>query len=107
MKVVDNCLEKSMQNVASSLTWFGPLIIGFSNHHQYVDTRDLESNYLLICCTNDLGPLIKVVVHGGVGKLHFWPISKFGPEQAQNHLPPCLLRRAPRARRIACVAAMH
>jgi len=87
-----------MQKVASSLTWFGPLILGFANHRQYVDTRDLASSYILICWSNDLAPLNKVVEHGGVSKLRFWPISKFGLEQAQNRLPPCLLRRAPRLR---------
>ena len=38
-----------MKKVASSLTWVGPSIIGFANHFQYVDTRDLESNFPLIC----------------------------------------------------------
>jgi len=38
-----------MQKVASSLTWFGPSILGFANHRQYVDTRDLAFNYLLMC----------------------------------------------------------
>jgi len=42
-----------MQKVKSSLTWFGPLILGFANHRQYVNTRDLASNYLLICWPND------------------------------------------------------
>jgi len=49
-----------MQKVASSLTWFGPSILGFANHYQYVDTRDMASNYLLICNSNDHGTLIKV-----------------------------------------------
>ena len=46
-------------------------------------------------------------MYGGVSKLRFWPISKFGPEQAQNRLPPCLLRLTPRARRFADVVVMH
>jgi len=41
-----------MQKVASSLTWFGSLILGFANHRQYIDTRELASNYLLICWSN-------------------------------------------------------
>ena len=96
-----------MQKVASCLTWFGSSILGFANLHQYVDTRELISNYLLICWSNGQEPLIKVIVHGGMGKLHVWPIFKFGQEQAQNSLPPCLLRHAPRVRWNACVAAMH
>ena len=96
-----------MQKVTSSLTWFGSLILGFANHRQYVDTHDLASNYLLICWSNDHGLLNKVVEYGRMSKLHCWPIFKFGLEQAQNRLPPCLLRRAPRVQRNACVAAMH
>jgi len=51
-------------------------------------------------------------VSGGVSKLCFWPISKFCPEQAQNCLQPCQLRRTPRARQNtskddACPARVH
>jgi len=62
-----------MKKVASSLTWFGPSILGFANHHQYVDTHELAYNYLLICWSNDLGLLNKVVEHGEVNKLPFRP----------------------------------
>ena len=73
----------------------------FVNHRQYVDTRDMALSYLLICWSNDWAPLNKVGEQVEVSKLCFWPIFKFGPKQAQNRLPPCLLRRAPRARRNA------
>ena len=73
----------------------------FANHRQYVDTRDLALSDLLICWSNDWAPLIKVGEQVEVSKLRFWPIFKFGLEQAQNRLPPCLLRRVPRARRNA------
>jgi hypothetical protein len=89
------------------LTWFGPSILGFPNHLQYVDTRDLVSNYLLICWSNDLARLIKVVVHDGLSKLRFWPKVQFGPEVAQTGVPPSLLCCTPRARRFACVSPMH
>jgi len=96
-----------MQNVASSSTWFGQLILGFPNHRQYVDTRDLASNYLLICSSNDHGPLTKVVEHGMVNKPPFWPKVQFGPEVAQTGVPPSLLRCPSRVRRNGEVAAMH
>ena len=89
------------------MTWFGSSILGFANHRQYVDTRDLASNYLLICWSNDLGVLIKVVVHDVVSKLRFRPKVQFGPEVAQTGVPPSLLRCPPRVRRNGEVAAMH
>ena len=96
-----------MHKVASSLTWFAPSILGFANHRQYVDTRDLASNYLLICWSNDLSPLMKVVEHGVLNKHPFWPKVQFSPEVALTGAPPSLLRCPPRVRRNGEVAAMH
>ena len=62
-----------MQKGASSLTWCGPLILGFANHRQYVDTSNLGSNYLLTCWSNDHGHLIKVGEEAEVSKLPVWP----------------------------------
>ena len=96
-----------MQKVASSLTWFGSSILGLANHRQYVDTCDLASNYLLICWSNDLGVLIKVVVHDVVSKLRFRPKVQFSQEQAQTGVPPSLLCCTPCARWNGSVAFMH
>ena len=40
-------------------------------------------------------------------KLHFWPLDQFGPETAQNGVPPSPHRRPPRVRQNDSVAAMH
>ena len=95
-----------MQKVASSLTWFGSLILGFSNHHQYVDTRNLASSYLLICWSNDHDHLIKVGEQTEVGKLRFWPKVQFSTEKAQNRLPHRPLHCPPRARRNVDASSM-
>ena len=96
VKVGVNCLKKSMQKVASSLTWFGPSILSFANHHQYVDTCNLASNYLLICYSNSFSLLIKVGEQAELSKLHFWPNVQFSPQKARNRLPRRPLRCTPR-----------
>ena len=40
-------------------------------------------------------------------KFHFWPLDQFGPETAQNGVPPFPHRRPPRVRQNDSVAAMH
>jgi len=84
--------------VASSLIWFDPQILGFANHGQYIDTCKLAYNYLLICCSNELGLLIKLVEHGEMNKLSFWPNVQFGAEVSRFGVPPWILFRPPRAR---------
>ena len=100
-------MDKSIPKDDTSLTSFWSSILGFTNHYQYVDTRDLVSNYLLICWSNGWALLIKVVQHDEISKLHFWPKVQFGPEVVRISIPPRLLWCPPRPRWYACVAAMH
>jgi len=69
IKVVDNCLVKSIQKVASSLAWFGPSILGFANHRQYVlnfesgicSSSRWHAAFSCFCIATQVGPRIKVV----------------------------------------------
>ena len=69
------------------MTWFVSSILSFANHHKYVDTRDLASNYILISWSNGQACLTKVVEHGEMSKLHFGPRSNSAhmwPESASH-----------------------
>jgi hypothetical protein len=47
--------------------------------HYFVDIANLDANYLLIYCPNDLGPLMEIIGHRVGSDFASWPRSKIGP----------------------------